>query len=151
MGESSMKIKPAYSKALVIGVVAGLLIGHMWDIDRVRAFGEVDGRVQFGLVTVLPAVQNARLNFVRVEPDDSGTDNLNSRPCRVELKIFDGAGRAFGTPDTFDLRPAVAISRDIIPAGSTQIEGLFRFRATYRVIDDPNIRCSVIPTLEVFN
>jgi len=146
-------MKPTYSKAIAVGVVlAALLIGHsVWSVDRVRAIGEVDGRVQFGLITLLPAVQNARLNFVRVEPDDSGTENPNSRLCRVELKIFDGAGRAFGTPDTFELRPGIAISRDIIPAGATQIEGQFRFRATYRVIDDPNIRCNVIPTLEVFN
>ncbi|MGB7068154.1 MAG: hypothetical protein WBD22_01550 [Pyrinomonadaceae bacterium] len=146
-----MKTKQTLVKTLALGVVVGVLIGFaVWNVNRVSAIREVDGRVHFGIVTLLPASQNARLNFVRI---DGSIDDPNLRPCRVEVRIFDAAGRAYGTPDTFDLRPGVAVSRVVIPAG-TSIEGTFQFRATFRFVDDPNLRpnrCTVIPTMEVFS
>ena len=75
------------------------------------------------------------------------------QPCVVEVRNFDAAGRLYGTPDTFELRPGVVVSRDVVPLETTQIEGRFQFRATFKFIDDPNIRsrCEVIPTLEVYS
>jgi len=146
-----MKTKQTFVKTLALGVVVGVLIGFVvWNINRVSAFGEVEGRVHFGIVTLLPASQNARLNFVRV---DGSVEDPNIRPCRVEVTIFDANGRTYGTPDTFDLRPGVVVSRAVFPQGTTQIEGGFQFRATFKFIDDPNIRsrCEVIPTMEVFS
>lgn len=118
---------------------------------RVSALKEVDGRVHFGIVTLLPASQNARLNFIRV--DRLGEDPTTMQPCVIEVRIFDAAGRAYGMPDTFDLRPGIAVSRAVIPQGSTEIEGAFHFRATFKFVDDPNLRsrCEVIPTMEVFS
>ncbi len=149
-----MKTKQTFIRTLALGVVVGVLIGFaVWNVNRVSALKEVDGRVHFGIVTLLPAVQNARLNFVRV--DGSGVeDPTNMQPCVIEVRTFDAAGRAYGTPDTIDLRPGIAVSRNIIPSGTTQIEGAFQFRATFKFIDDPNLRptrCTVIPTMEVFN
>ena len=89
-----------------------------------------------------------------MEPDDSGVeDPTDMQPCIIEVRIFDAAGRLYGTPDTYDLRPGVAISRAVIPEGRTTIEGGFQFRATFKFVEDPNIRsrCEVIPTMEVFS
>ena len=145
-----MKTKQTLAKTLALGVVVGVLIGFaVWNVNRVSAIKEVEGRVHFGIVTLLPASQNARLNFVRVD----SINNSNMQPCVIEVRIFDAAGRAYGTPDTFDLRPGVAVSRAVIPQGTTAIEGGFQFRATFRFVDDPNLRsrCEVIPTMEVFS
>jgi len=147
-----MKTKLTLAKTLALGVVVGVLIGFaVWNVNRVSALKEVEGKVQFGIVTLLPASQNARLNFVRA--DGSVVEDPNIRPCRVEVTIFDANGRAYGTPDTFDLRPGVVVSRTVIPEGRTGIEGGFQFRATFKFIEDPNIRsrCTVIPTMEVFS
>ena len=147
-----MKTKQTFVKTLALGVVIGVLIGFVvWNVNRVSALGEVDGRVHFGVVTLLPAVQNARLNFVRI--DSLTRDPSEMQPCIVEVRNFDVAGRLYGTPDTFELRPGVVVSRDVVPLETTQIEGRFQFRATFKFIDDPNIRsrCEVIPTLEVYS
>ena len=149
-----MRTKLTFLKTLVLGIVAGVLIGFiLWNVKHVSALKEVDGRVHFGMVTLLPASQNARLNFVRVEPDDSGVDDPDMQPCIVEVRNFDAHGRAYGTPDTFELRPGVAVSRNVIPASATTIEGRFQFRSTFRFVEDPNIRnrCKVIPTMEVYS
>src|SRR5215204_4017849 len=109
-----------------------MLIGFaVWNVYRVSAIKELDGRAHFGIVTLLPASQNARLNLVRV---DGSVEDPNIRPCRVEVTIFDANGRAFGTPDTFELRPGIAVSRNFIQAGTTQIEGPFQFRATFKIV-----------------
>ncbi len=139
-------------KTLALGVVVGVLIGFaVWNVNRVSAFGEVEGKVQFGIVTLLPAVQNARLNLVRV---DGSIDDPNLRPCRVQIRFYDANGRTYGTPETFNLRPGVAVSRIVIPQGGTAIEGGFQFRAEVGI--DPedttrSTRCTVVPTMEVFN
>lgn len=148
-----MKTKQTFVKTLALGVVVGVLIGFaVWNINRVSAIREVEKVVHFGIVTLLPAVQNARLNFVRV---DGSIDDPNLRPCRVEVTIFDANGRTYGTPDTFDLRPGVVVSRAVIPQGSTAIEGGFQFRATFEFIDPEDAtrrsRCEVIPTMEIFS
>ncbi len=133
-------------------MVVGVLIGFaVWNVNRVSAIKEVEGKVQFGIVTLLPASQNARLNLVRV---DGSIDDPNIRPCRVQIKFYDANGRTYGTPDTFDLRPGVAVSRAVLPQGTTAIEGGFQFRAEVGI--DPedatrSTRCTVIPTMEVFN
>ena len=145
-----MKTKQTLAKTLALGVVVGVLIGFaVWNLNRVSAFKEVEGKVHFGIVTLLPASQNARLNFVRVD----SIDDSNMQPCVIEVRIFDAAGRTYGTPGTFDLRPGVVVSRLVIPQGATAIEGGFQFRATFRFVDDPNLRsrCTVIPTMEVFS
>jgi hypothetical protein len=147
-----MKTKLTLARTLALGVVAGVLIGFVvWNLDRVSAIGEVDGWVHFGIVTLLPASQNARLNFVRV--DSLARDPSDMQPCIVEVRNFDAGGRAYGTPDTFELRPGVVVSRNVIPAGSTAIEGTFQFRTSFRFVEDPNIRssCEIIPTLEVYS
>jgi hypothetical protein len=147
-----MKSKLTFVKTLTLGMVAGVLIGYaVWNLDRVSAIGEVEGRVHFGIVTLLPASQNARLNFVRI--DGLSKDPGEMQPCVIEVGNFDANGRAYGTPDTFELRPGAAVSRNVIPPGTTPSEGPFQFRATFRFIDDPNIRsrCEVIPTLEVYS
>jgi hypothetical protein len=152
-----MKTKLTTAKNIVLAGIFGVLIGFVvWNINRVSAYTDSDRALHhndFGIVILLPASQNARLNFVRVEPDDSGVEDPNMQPCIVEVRTFNANGRAYGTPDTFELRPGVAVSRNVIPAGSTTIEGTFQFRATFRVIDDPNIRnrCEVIPTMEVYS
>ena len=145
-----MQTKQTSAKALALGVVVGVLIGFaVWNVNRVSAIKEVEGKVHFGIVTLLPASQNARLNFVRVD----SIDDPNVRPCRIEVRIFDAAGRAYGMPDTFNLQPGVVVSRAVIPQGATAIEGGFQFRATFKFVDDPNLRsrCTVIPTMEVFS
>ena len=147
-----MKNKQTFVKTLVLGVVVGVLVGFVvWNVNRVGAFGEVDGRVHFGIVTLLPASQNARLNFVRV--DGSTEDPGEMQPCIMEVRTFDANGRAYGTPDTFELRPGIIVSRDVVPLETTAIEGRFQFRATFRFDEDPNIRsrCEVIPTMEVYS
>ncbi len=147
-----MKTKLTSAKTLALGVVVGVLIGFaVWNVNRVSAFGEVEGKVQFGIVTLLPASQNARLNLVRV---DGSVDDPNLRPCRVQIKFYDSNGRTYGTPDTFNLRPGVAVSRAVLPQGTTAIEGGFQFRAEVGI--DPedatrSTRCTVVPTMEVFN
>lgn len=104
-----MKTKQTFAKTLALGVVIGVLIGFaVWNVNRVSAFGEVEGKVNFGIVTLLPSSQNARLNFIRA---DGSVEDPNIRPCRVEVTIFDANGRTFGTPDTFDLRPGIAVTR----------------------------------------
>ena len=150
-----MKTKQTLIKIPILCVVACVLIGFVvWNGNRAKAIVVIDGRISFGVVTLLPVSQNARLNFVRVEPDDSGAEDPSEmQPCVVEVRIFDAAGRTYGTPDTLDLRPGIAVSHDVIPEGTTAIEGQFQFRATYRLIDDPNLRrsrCTVIPTMEVY-
>lgn len=147
-----MKTKLTSVKTLALGVVVGVLIGFaVWNVNRVSAIREVEGKVQFGIVTLLPASQNARLNLVRV---DGSVDDPNLRPCRVQIRIFDAMGRAYGTPDTFNLRPGIAVSRAVFPQGGTTIEGGFQFRAEVRI--DPedatrSTRCTVVPTMEVFS
>ena len=60
-----MKTKQTFVKTLALGVVVGVLIGFVvWNVNRVGAIKEVDKVVHFGIVTLLPASQNARLNFV---------------------------------------------------------------------------------------
>jgi hypothetical protein len=147
-----MKTKLTIAKTLVLGVAVGLLIGFVvWNVERVSALKEVEGRVHFGIVTLLPASQNARLNFVRIDrtTDDPG----EMQPCVVEVRNFDAAGRAFGTPDTFELRPGVAVTRDVVPLERIGGETRFQFRATFKIIppDIGDRRCVVIPTLEVFS
>ncbi len=145
-----MKTKQTLAKTLAVGVVVGVLIGFaVWNVNRVSAIREVEKVVHFGIVTLLPASQNARLNFVRVD----SIDDSDMQPCIIEVRNFDAAGRAYGTPNTFDLRPGVVVSRLVIPQGATAIEGGFQFRATFRFIEEPNIRsrCTVIPTMEVFS
>ena len=147
-----MKTKHKLAKTLALGVVVGVLIGFVvWNVNRVSAIKEVDRTVHFGIVTLLPASQNGRLNFVRV--DSLAEDPADMQPCIIEVRIFDAAGRLYGTPDTFNLRPGVAVSRAVIPDGRTAIEGGFQFRATFKFVEDPNIRsrCTVIPTMEVFS
>jgi hypothetical protein len=147
-----MKTKLTIAKTLVLGVIFGLLIGFVvWNVERVSAIKEVEGRVHFGIVTVLPATQNARLNFVRV--DRTAEDPTEMQPCVVEIRNFDANNRAVGTPDTFELRPGIAVTRDVIPTERTGIEGRFQFRATFKIIppDVGDRRCVVIPTLEVFS
>ncbi len=151
-----MKTKITIARTLTLGVVAGILAGFIiWNVDHASALKEVEGKVQFGIVTMLPAVQNARINLVWITADGSVIDDPNLRPCRVKVTIFDAAGRTFGTPDTIDLRPGMAVSRAVIPPGTTQIEGGFQFRATVKFIDPEDAtrrsRCTVIPTMEVFS
>jgi hypothetical protein len=147
-----MITKQTFVKTLTLGAVVGVLIGFVvWNVNRVSAIKEVDRTAHFGIVTLLPASQNGRLNFVRV--DSLAKDPADMQPCVIEVRIFDAAGRAYGTPDTFDLRPGVVVSHAVIPDGRTAIEGGFQFRATFKFVEDPNIRsrCTVIPTLEVFS
>jgi hypothetical protein len=97
-------------------------------------------------------VQNARLNFVRV---DSAIEDSDMQPCVLEVRIIDAAGRLYGTPDTFNLRPGVAASRAVFPLVAAEIEGGFQFRATFKIIDPEDAtqrsRCAVISTMEVFS
>jgi hypothetical protein len=152
-----MKTKQTFVKTLALGVVVGVLIGFaVWNLNRVSAFRDSDRQLHnndFGIVTLIPASQNARLNFVRVYGDGSVVEDPNMQPCVIEVKIFDANGRTYGTPDTFNLRPGVAVTRDIMPMETTAIEGGFQFRATFKFVEDPNIRsrCTVIPTMEVFS
>ena len=138
-------------KTLALGVVVGVLIGFaVWNVNRVSALKEVEGKVQFGIVTLLPASQNARLNLVRV---DGSVEDPNIRPCRVQIKFYDANGRVFGTPEPYFLRPGVAVSRAVFPQGGTTIEGGFQFRAEVGIDpeDATRNRCTVVPTMEVFS
>ena len=147
-----MKTKLTLLKTLVFGTVIGLLIGFaVWNLNRVSAFGEVEGRVHFGIVTLLPASQNARLNFVRV--DRTAEDPTEMQPCIIEVRFYDANGRLYGTPDTIELRPGMAVSRDVVPLETPGIEGRFQFRATFKIIppDIGDRRCTVIPTMEVYS
>ena len=147
-----MQTKQTVTKRLALGVIVGVLIGvAVWNANRAEAIIVIDGRVHFGIATLLPVSQNARLNFVRV--DGEGEDPTEMQPCVIEVRNFDAAGRLYGTPDTLELRPGIAVSRTVIPEGTTQIEGRFQFRSTFKMIppDIGDRRCTVIPTLEVFN
>jgi len=71
-----MKIRNRYSNALTLGaLIVGLVtVAAVWNAIPVSAIREVDGRPQFGVIS-LAAGQTARLNVVNtqaVEPDDSG-------------------------------------------------------------------------------
>ena len=146
-----MKTKLTNFKMLVFGTVLGLLAGFtVWNLNRAGAGAAVDGRLHFGLLTLVPAAQNARLNLVRI---DGLEDPTEIQPCVVEIRIYDGLGRIFGTPETIELRPGVGVSRNVIPAGRTPPAATFQFRATLKFIEDPNIRnaCKILPTMEVFN
>lgn len=148
-----MKTKLTLKPILTLSVLVAVLVGFAaWNMNRVRATVAIDGKVRFGVVTILPVTQNARLNFVLIEPE-GGDREPDIQPCILEVRVFDAAGRAFGTPDTFELRPGAVVSRNIDPEDATRIEGAFRFRATYKVIDDPNLRnrCKVLPTMEIFD
>src|SRR5688572_18244707 len=127
-----MKTKQIFARTLGLGVVLGVLIGFaVWNVKRAEDIIVIDGKVNFGVVTILPAVQNARLNLVRV--DGTNEDPTEMQPCVIEVRTFDAAGRTYGTPDTFELRPGMAVSRNIVPASTTGIEGVFQFRTTLRI------------------
>jgi hypothetical protein len=97
-----------------------------------------------GIFSLLPATQSARLHLVRID----SIDDRNIKPCAVEIRIFNDAGQEIGPPDAIELRPGVAVSRAVQPEDATTPQ---RYRVQIRGVEDPNIRCSFVPTLEVFD
>lgn len=100
------------------------------------------------------ANQGARLNVVRV--DDLGSvEDPNIRPCHVELRFLDASGNLLGNSQTTNLRPGQAVSNDLDNGQPTSTEGQRLIRADVRAIDPEDAtrrsRCTIVPTLEVFN
>jgi len=169
-----MKTRNTFSNALTLGaLVVGLVtVTAIWNALPVRAIKEVEGRPQFGVIS-LAVGQTARLNVVNtraVEPDDSG----RSRKVTLAFDVYapsastdDSGGRAdspvsrqhFLRRESCEvtLGPGEAASFDFTaPEGTrvravaygtpdTRVEGVHVEDPNIRSIDDPNIRT----TLEV--
>ena len=169
-----MKIRNTFSSAFTLGaLVVGLVtVAAVWNAIPVKALKEVDGRPQFGVIS-LAAGQSARLNVVNtraVEPDDSG----RSRKVTLAFDIYapaaatdDGGGlvdsrvgkQRFLRRESCEvtLRPGEAASFDLIAPIGTRIRaiayGTPDTRGANSRIDDLNIRgiedSNIRTTLEV--
>jgi len=151
-----MNIRSTFSKArtlgaLFVGIVA---VAAIWNAMPVNAIKEVDGKIgYFGMLTVA-ANQGVRLNIVRVD-DPEPVEDANSRTCHVELRFLDASGNQIGNSQTTKLRPGQAVSNDLDNGQPTSTEGYRLIRADVRAINPEDAtrrsRCTIVPTLEVFD
>ena len=165
-----MKTRNTFSTARMLGalVVGVVTVAAIWTALPVRALGEVEGRPQFGVIS-LAAGQSARLNVVNTraqEPDDSG----RSLKMTLGFDIYapatatdDGGGRAdprvskqrFLRRESCEvtLRPGEAASFDLIAPVGTRVRavayGTPDTRGGNSRIHDPNIRGIDDPNLRI--
>ena len=165
-----MKTRKTFSSALMLGaLVVGLVtVAAVWNALPVSALKEVDGRTQFGLIS-LAAGQSARLNVVNtraIDPEDATAGDGSVRKVTLAFDIYapststdDSSGRTdprvskqrFLRRESCEviLRPGEAASFDIIAPVGTRIRavayGTPDTRGGNKHIEDPNIRT----TLEV--
>ena len=157
-----MKIRSTVNRAVWVStVVAGLIaVNLLWNSASVRALGEVEGRVGFGLISLAPG-QQARLNLMSMlaqEPD--GPD----RPVRTVTLAFDVYAPETSSEDspvfTTEGRSRV-VSHRFVQRQSVEVTlragqaASFEFLATEHtlisavVIDDPNIRTIEDPNIRL--
>lgn len=156
-----MKTRNTFSSALMLGalVVSLATSAAVWNALPVSALGEVEGRPQFGVIS-LAAGQSARLNVVNtraIEPDDSG----RSRRVTLAFDIYlpaaatdDGGGlvdsrvgkQRFLRRESCEvtLHPGESASFDFIAPEGTRVRavtyGTPDTRDGGRQVEDPNIR-----------
>jgi len=165
-----MKTRKTFSSALILGaLVIGLVtVAAIWSALPVSAIKEVEGRPQFGVIS-LAAGQSARLNVVNtraIDPEDATAGDGSVRKITLAFDIYapstatdDGGGRAdprvskhrFLRRESCEviLRPGEAASFDLIAPVGTRIRavayGTPDTRGGNKHVEDPNIRT----TLEV--
>src|SRR5688500_17760797 len=100
-----MKTRNGFSSALALGaLVVGLVaVAAVWNVLPVSAIREVDGRKEFGLVSLAPG-QTARLNVVNtraIDPEDATSGDGSVRKVTLAFDVYapatatdDGGGRA---------------------------------------------------------
>lgn len=133
-----------------------------------HAFKEVEpgSDPEWAPVTLLPAVQNVRLNLANV-----AVDNGDYMPgdCQVEVRFLDASGRAFGDGSVLELRPGQAATvtgptphmRDGETTPDTPDSATRLLRPMVRFVENPTTRsvgkpdaqraCSVVAVMEVFS
>lgn len=161
-----MKTRNAFSSALILGaLVVGLVtVAAVWKALPVGAIGEVDGRPQFGIVS-LAAGQTARLNVVNtraIDPEDATSGDGSVRKVTLAFDVYapvaatdDGGGRAtsFVTRRRFlrresvevTLGPGEAASFDFTAPEGASVRAVAAYgtpdtRGGGRRAKDPNIR-----------
>lgn len=129
-----------------------------------RAFKEVDA-LQFPPVTLLPAVQNVRLNLTNVA---IGNPDFRPGSCQLEVIFLDASGQALGDGSVLELRPGESATvmgpephmRDWTqppePDRTTRLlRAMVRFigNPDFRGVGNPDFReaCNVVPVMEVFS
>ena len=148
--------------ALVVGLVAAAAV---WNALTVSAIKEVEGRPQFGLVS-LAARQTARLNVVdtrAIDPEDATAGDGSVRKVTLAFDVYgpvaatdDGGGgrAAFSVSKqrflrrescVVTLRAGEAASFDFTPPEGTSVRAVAAFgtpdtRGEDRHVDDPNLR-----------
>ena len=150
-----MNSRKTFSKVLTLGaLLIGLVAALVWNTMPVSALKEVDGKIgYFGMLTVATN-DGARINVVRVDAPNM-VEDPNIRPCHVELRFLDANGNQIGNSQTTSLRPGQAVSNDLDNGQPTSTEGRRLIRADVRAIDPEDAtrrsRCTIVPTLEVFD
>ena len=160
-----MKTRNGFLGALMLGaLVAGLVIAAaVWHAIPVSAIREVDGRPQFGVVS-LAAGQTARLNVAdtrAIDPEDATSGDGSVRKVTLAFDVYgsvgatdDGRGRAascvvrqrFLRRESCEvtLRPGEAASLDFTAPEGMRIRpiayGTPDTRGRNRRVDDPNLR-----------
>jgi hypothetical protein len=161
-----MKIRNRFSNVLTLGalVVVLVIVAAIWNAVSVRAIREVEGRPQFGVIS-LAAGQTARLNVVNtraIDPEDATAGDGSVRKVILAFDVYapatatDGEGRGdlrvskqrFLRRESFEvaLRPGEAA---FTAQEGTRVRaiayGTPDTRGGNQRVEDPNIRT----TLEV--
>ncbi len=165
-----MKIRNRFSNVLTLGalVVVLVIVAAIWNAVSVRAIKEVDGRPQFGVIS-LAAGQTARLNVVNtraIDPEDATAGDGSVRKVTLAFDVYapamatdDGSGRSdlrvskqrLLRRESFEvtLGPGDAASFDFTAQEGTRVRaiayGTPDTRGGNQRVEDPNIRT----TLEV--
>jgi hypothetical protein len=173
-----MKTRNRFSNVLTLGaLVVGLVsVAAVWNAIPVSAIREVDGRPEFGVVS-LAAGQTARLNVVNtraIDPEDATAGDGSVNKVTLAFDVYapapatdDGGGRGdsrvskqrFLRRESFEvtLGPGEAASLDFTAPEGTRVRavayGTPDTRGGNRRVEDPNIRViddpNIRTTLEV--
>src|SRR5687767_4891287 len=159
-----MKTRNRFSSALTLGaLVVGLVAtAAVWNAPPVGAIKEVDGRLQFGVVS-LAAGQTARLNVVNtraIDPEDATAGDGSVRKVTLAFDVYgpiaatdDGGGRGdsrvgkqrFLRRESFEvsLGPGEAASFDFNAPEGARVRavayGTPDTRGRERRVDDPHL------------
>lgn len=160
-----MKTRNGFSSALTLGaLVVGLAtVAAVWNAIPVRAIREVEGRPEFGVIS-LAAGQTARLHVVNtraIDPEDATAGDGSVRKVTLAFDIYapatatdDGGGRAdprvgkqrFLRRESCEVTvgPGEAASFDFTAPEGTRVRavayGTPDTRGGGRRVEDPNIR-----------
>jgi hypothetical protein len=140
-----MKTRNRFSSALMLGaLVVGLAtVAAVWNAIPASAIGEVEGRPQFGVIS-LGAGQSARLNVVNtraIDPEDATSGDGSARKVTLAFDVYvpatatdDGGGRTtscvnkqrFLRRESCEvmLRPGEAASLDFTAPEGTRIRAV---------------------------